>query len=112
WSALDMGVWANGNTMVFSGGGSGSGYTLSYTNGSVSDLSNLATANTTAGSILAYRVYIRVAVWDPTLGAAMLESNCVQYGANYKPEGLLQQYSQKIRFSAIGYLNESGYVRE
>ena len=112
WSALDMGVWANGNTMVFSGGGSGSGYTLSYTSGLVSDLSNIATANTTAGSSLAYRVYIRVAVCDPTLGVAMLESNCVQYGANYKPEGLLQQYSQKIRFSAIGYLNQGGNIRE
>ena len=33
WTSLDMGVWANGNTMVFSGGGSGSGYTLSYTSG-------------------------------------------------------------------------------
>src|ERR1700674_1093109 len=43
WSALDMGVWGNGRTMVFSGGGSGSGYTLSTTSGSVSDLSNLAT---------------------------------------------------------------------
>ena len=57
-------------------------------------------------------MYIRVAVCDPTLGTAMLESNCVQYGANYKPEGLLQQYSQKIRFSAIGYLNQGGNVRE
>lgn len=112
WSSLDMGVWGNGNTMVFSGGGSGSGYTLSYTSGSVSDLSNVATANTSAAASLAYRVYIRVAVCDPTLGTAMLEANCVQYGANYKPEGLVQQYSQKIRFSAFGYLNEGGNIRE
>ena len=41
----------------------------------------------------------------------MLESNCVQYGSNYKPEGLLQQYSNKIRFSAFGYLNQGGDVR-
>jgi type IV pilus assembly protein PilY1 len=112
WSQFDEGVWGNGQTMVFSGGGAGSGYTLSYTSGSVSDLSNFATANTSAASAGAYRVYIRVAVCDPTLGAAYLESNCVQYGANYKPEGLLQQYSQKIRFSAFGYLNQGGDVRE
>jgi type IV pilus assembly protein PilY1 len=112
WSQFDEGVWGNGQTMVFSGGGAGSGYTLSYTAGSVSDLSNFATANTSAASAGAYRVYIRVAVCDPTLGAAYLESNCVQYGANYKPEGLLQQYSQKIRFSAFGYLNQGGDVRE
>jgi len=48
WSSFDEGVWGNGQTMVFSGGGGGSGYTLSYTNGSVSDLSNFATANTTS----------------------------------------------------------------
>jgi type IV pilus assembly protein PilY1 len=112
WSAFDAGVWGNGQTMVFSGGGSGSGYTLPYTSGSVSDLSDFATANTNTASAGAYRVYIRVAVCDPTLGTALLESNCVQYGANYKPEGLLQQYSQRIRFSAFGYLNEGGDVRE
>jgi type IV pilus assembly protein PilY1 len=112
WPAFDEGVWGNGQTMVFSGGGAGSGYTLSYTNGSVSDLSNFATANTSTAATGAYRVYIRVAVCDPTLGTAFLESNCVQYGANYKPEGLLQQYSQRIRFSAFGYLNQGGDVRE
>ncbi len=112
WSQFDAGVWGNGQTMVFSGGGAGSGYTLPYTSGSVSDLSNFATANTSAAASGAFRVYIRVAVCDPTLGTAFLESNCVQYGANYKPEGLLQQYSQKIRFSAFGYLNEGGNVRE
>ncbi len=36
----------------------------------------------------------------------------MQYGANYKPEGLLQQYANKIRFSAFGYLNQGGDVRE
>ena len=112
WSAFDLGVWGNGQTMVFSGGGAGSGYTLPYTSGSVSDLSNFATANTTTASTGAFKVYIRVAVCDPTLGTAMLESNCVQYGANYKPEGLLQQYANKIRFSAFGYLNQGGNVRE
>jgi type IV pilus assembly protein PilY1 len=112
WSQFDEGVWGNGQTMVFSGGGAGSGYTLPYTSGSVSDLSNFATANTSAAAAGAYRVYIRVAVCDPTLGTAFLETNCVQYGANYKPEGLLQQYSQRIRFSAFGYLNQGGDVRE
>jgi type IV pilus assembly protein PilY1 len=108
WSSFDSGVWGNGQTMVFSGGGSGSGYTLPYNNGAVSDLSNLGTANTSAGAAFTYRVYIRVAVCVP----GMLESNCVAYGANYKPEGLLQQYANKIRFSAFGYLNQNGDVRQ
>jgi type IV pilus assembly protein PilY1 len=112
WSQFDAGVWGNGKTMVFSGGGGGSGYTLPYNSGSVSDLSNLAAANTSSAANNAYRVYIRVSVCDPSLGVALLESNCVQYGTNYKPEGLLQQYSQKIRFSAFGYLTQGGDVRE
>jgi type IV pilus assembly protein PilY1 len=113
WSSFDAGIWGNGKTMVFSGGGGGSGYTLPTTSGSVIDLtSDLTTSNTSAGASGAYRVYIRVAVCDPTLGVALLEANCVQYGANYKPEGLLQQYANKIRFSAFGYLNEGGDVRE
>jgi type IV pilus assembly protein PilY1 len=107
WSAFNMGVWGNGKTMVFSGGG---GYTLPTTSGSVVDLTNdLSTSNTSAGSGGAYRVYVRVKVCDPTVG---LEPNCVQYGSGYKPEGLMQQYANKIRFSAFGYLTQGGDVRE
>jgi type IV pilus assembly protein PilY1 len=115
WSALNMGVWGNGNTMVISGDpstGAGAAYKLATTSASVSDLSNLATANTVAASNSAYRVYVRVSVCDPSLGVAKLESNCMKYGSNYKPEGLLQQYSQKIRFSAFGYLTQDGNVRQ
>ena len=106
WSQLNLGVWGNGNTMVISGG---SGYTQLSTSGSVTDLTNdLSTSNTSAGAAGAYRVYIRVSVCVP----GMLEANCVQYGSHYKPEGLLQQYANKIRFSAFGYLNQGGDVRE
>ncbi len=48
-----------------------------------------------------YEAFVRVKVCD-SIG---LESNCKQYGSNWKPEGLIQQYSEKIRFSAFGYLN-------
>jgi type IV pilus assembly protein PilY1 len=112
WSKFDLGIWNNGNAMVFSGDGNTASYhTLT---GSAGDLSNLATANSNPNH--PYRVYIRVSVCDPslvaTLGAGMLESNCVQYGSNYKPEGLLQQYANKIRFSAFGYLNQNGDTRQ
>ena len=106
WSQLNTGIWGNGNTMVISGG---AGYSLSTTSTSVTDLtSDLSVSNTSAGQSGAYRVYIRVSVCVP----GMLEANCVQYGTHYKPEGLLQQYSTKIRFSAFGYLNQGGDVRE
>jgi type IV pilus assembly protein PilY1 len=106
WGSFDLGIWGNGNAMVISGNGS------SYTTqaNSAADLSSITTANTSAGAAAgAYRVYIRVKVCDAAIG---LEPNCVQYGTHYKPEGLLQQYSQKIRFSAFGYLNQGGDVRE
>ncbi len=35
-----------------------------------------------------------------------VEANCKQYGSNYKPEGLIQKYSDRIRYSVFGYLND------
>jgi type IV pilus assembly protein PilY1 len=55
-----------------------------------------------------YEVYIRVKVCDP----AYLEANCTAYGSNYKPEGLMQKYSNKIRYSAFGYLNDDDIQRD
>ncbi|WP_140629047.1 pilus assembly protein [Methylibium rhizosphaerae] len=52
-----------------------------------------------------YELYINVKVCDAAVG---VESNCVQYGTNYKPEGLMQQYADKLRYSAFGYYNHSG----
>ncbi len=57
-------------------------------------------------------VSIRPRVCDATLGATFLESNCKPYGSNYKPEGLIQQYSNQIRFSAFGYLNDGNLSRD
>lgn len=37
-----------------------------------------------------------------------LESNCKQYGNHYKPEGLLQEYADDIRYSVFSYLNING----
>jgi type IV pilus assembly protein PilY1 len=104
WSNFDLAVFGNGNAMVFSGDGAAATYQTLY--GSAVDLSSLSAAN--AAPAHPYRVYIRVAVCV----AGMLEANCVQYGSNYKPEGLVQQYATKIRFSAFGYLNQNGDVRQ
>ena len=43
----------------------------------------------------------------PVGRAGGLESQLRGYGANYKPEGLIQQYADKMRYSAFGYLNDS-----
>lgn len=39
-----------------------------------------------------------------------LESNCTQYGSNYKPEGLIQQNYQRIRVGASAYASTNGRV--
>lgn len=52
---------------------------------------------------------IRVAT---CLAAAGLEANCVTgYSGVAKPEGLIQEYSNKMRFGALGYLNQSSNDR-
>jgi type IV pilus assembly protein PilY1 len=57
----------------------------------------------------AYEVFVRTKLCDPSASAGPLEANCIKYGDNYKPEGLMQKYSQKIRYSAFGYLNDPEY---
>lgn len=52
-----------------------------------------------------YRIFINVKVCDSSV---QNEENCTAYGSNYKPEGLLQQYALKLRYSAFGYYNHSG----
>lgn len=47
---------------------------------------------------------VRVEVCKPDF----LEGNCKQYGSSYKPEGLLQEYADSIRYSVFGYLNIDG----
>jgi type IV pilus assembly protein PilY1 len=55
-----------------------------------------------------YRVSVRVKVCV----TGMLEPNCVQYASGYKPDGLIQKYSRKIRFSVFGYLLDNGAYRD
>lgn len=93
-------VYARGNRMVF--GISGGNYN---TNNTPPDFSGVGAPGNT------FQVYVRVKVCDQTAGGG-LESNCVQYGSNYKPEGLLQQYSNKIRYSNFAYLNAGGNVQQ
>ncbi len=60
-----------------------------------------------------YEVYVRVKVCDKTGGVDNLESNCTAYpNGGYKPTGLLQQYADKIRYSAFGYLNDGDIKRD
>ncbi|UNK49726.1 hypothetical protein MNR01_01420 [Lysobacter sp. S4-A87] len=55
-----------------------------------------------------FEVSVRVRVCVPNL----LEANCRQYGRGWKPEGLIQEYSDRVRYSIFGYLNDSSVWRD
>ncbi len=57
-----------------------------------------------------YEVSVRVKVCDPSVPP--LEANCKQYAQGWKPEGLIQEYSDRIRYSIFGYLNHTGTGRD
>ncbi|TYT27637.1 pilus assembly protein [Luteimonas viscosa] len=59
-----------------------------------------------AGTV--YEVSVRVKVCDPAVG---VEANCKQYSQGWKPEGLIQEYSERIRYSIFGFMNETGNQR-
>lgn len=131
WSAFNSAIWSNGNMMAFSASTSayiGTNLAFGLTD-LVPDSNNYPTyANNNPNT--AYRVYVRVSVCDTSvLGIAGLESNCVGYGSSsvtggttvysiYKPQGLIQQYSNQIKYSVMGYLNtaneavQGGVLRE
>lgn len=56
-----------------------------------------------------YEVSVRVKVCDPSVG---VEENCNEYSQGWKPEGLIQEYSERIRYSIFGFLNETGNQRD
>lgn len=57
----------------------------------------------------AYEASVRVKVCDSSVG---LEANCVQYGNNWKPEGLIQRNADTLRYSVFGYLNDGSALRD
>jgi type IV pilus assembly protein PilY1 len=100
WGRIAVRTWSRGHSLVFT-----------------RDLTNLSntgvvaydpsTALTSANQNTNFEVSVRVKVCDPTIG---VEPNCVQYSGtdNWKPEGLMQKYSRRMRYSVFGYLNNGG----
>lgn len=56
-----------------------------------------------------YAAAVRVKVCDSDAG---LEDNCKQYSEGWKPEGLMQEYAEQVRYSVFGYLNDSSWDRD
>ncbi|WP_283151364.1 pilus assembly protein [Silvimonas soli] len=131
WSNLSFRIWGLGNRMQFTntasfdssnGSTTGDSYTAGTTskkgvytpstNNAYNPLSSNFTDDYSGSGI--YTVIIRARVCDSVIG---LESNCVGYMGSdskpiFKPEGLMQQYSGKIRYGVFGYLNDSGLLRD
>jgi type IV pilus assembly protein PilY1 len=100
-TSLSIRIAALGNKMRFTG--------------TAANIGNAPTAYTGSGGAVAtktYEAFVRARVCDSSNGTGGVESNCVQYGSNWKPEGLIQRYSNKMRFSVFGYLNDSTDTRD
>ncbi|SEL27146.1 type IV pilus assembly protein PilY1 [Roseateles sp. YR242] len=103
WSTLKLRIQGLGNKLWFTSTGNNNNVSTATAYGS--------TTSVAAGTV--YQVSVRVKVCDTTSGSGDLESNCVKYDSGYyKPEGLIQKYAQKIRFSAFGYLNDATLTRD
>jgi type IV pilus assembly protein PilY1 len=102
WSSLNMRIWGLGNKMRFTRTGDLDGETTAY---------NPADEDLRSNKV--YELSVRVKVCDTSATAGPLEANCTAYPSGaYKPTGLLQQYSEKIRYSAFGYLNDDNIQRD
>ncbi|MFC3816357.1 pilus assembly protein [Lysobacter sp. GCM10012299] len=62
--------------------------------------------NATPGNAFEVSVRVKVCV------ANLLEANCKRYSQGWKPEGLVQAYSDRVRYSIFGYLNDSSVRRD
>jgi type IV pilus assembly protein PilY1 len=85
------------NRILFSNTNTGGSCTTARTSGTPP---LLQTTDKYFGEYLA-----RVKVCDSAEGPGRTDL-CQKYGSNYKPEGTLQRYSDKIRVGALGYLTE------
>jgi type IV pilus assembly protein PilY1 len=104
WGSFKTRLRTYGNKMRFSDTGDLGGAVTVYDPGT----HTLAAGN--AGTV--YEVSLRVKVCDSSGSAGGVEANCVQHGSVWKPEGLIQKYSDKIRFSVFGYLNDDSQTRD
>ena len=129
WPGLPSG-YGSGTKIKVRSGGYGSKFFVS--GGSFTNLPDIAAMKETCAATVARGLAnmtecfnIRVEVCkevpavttvSPNVAAVGRENNCVgPYGTEpntyYKPQGLIQEYSNSIRFGAMGYLNESGQSR-
>jgi type IV pilus assembly protein PilY1 len=99
-TSLTARIWLQGNRMRFTRTGN-----LDTTTPTAYD----PATHTVLASSTVYEVSVRVKVCDAAVG---LEPNCKQYASSAKPEGLIQRYSDRVRYSVFGYLNDPVMTRD
>ncbi|WP_394779278.1 pilus assembly protein [Undibacterium sp.] len=109
WPSISVRVYQLGKSMRFSGSGSLTANDNEAYNAPLDPTPGTTLTTTLVPAAGVYDLPVRVRVCDATKG---LEANCTQYGSNYKPEGLIQQYSDKLRFGAFGYLLDNSITRD
>jgi len=102
WTNLASRISGTGIKMLVSADGSANA--MSASNPSATDYTGQTVDTSTV-----YALYMNVQV---CASAALKEDNCVKYGSVYKPEGLMQSYSGKLRYAAMGYLNDGNVLRD
>lgn len=118
WANFWIRAWGLGTRIQFA-----SDNTFDGTNQSTNDTPWSSASQNSTGTV--YSLKVRVKACDNAFDSTYVLGPggvtwCTPYGSNYKPEGLIQQYSRPtatgipptIRFGAIGYLNDSNIKRD
>lgn len=106
WSTLYTSIANRGTAMLFSS------CAIAASPNNVVDYTEATTLDTcTNNNKRVYRVYINVRVCESAPDSANYH-NCKQYGSVYRPEGVMQRYSDKLRYAAFGYLNDDNIRRD
>jgi type IV pilus assembly protein PilY1 len=103
------------NTITRDEEGQCAGYVVILPGGSCTDKTAPAAADSrritnVAPSPTIKPFFVRVKVCDPTNPET--QTTCKKYGTSYKPEGLIQENSLKMRFGAFGYLLDNNQLRD
>lgn len=110
WGTLRVGVRGRGNQITITSGDVASDTFRATSLDSATHFPNDAS---TVAATTVYRLYVRVRVCDSASSAGPLEGNCTAYpSGTYKPTGLIQQYADRFRYSAFGYLNDGSLTRD
>ena len=110
WGDFTIRIWRLGNRMRFTRTGVINFDTDGNANNDATPVVDYnPNVHTTLNAGTLYEVSVRVKVCDSAVG---LEGNCKEYSGRHKPEGLIQRYSERLRYSVFGYLNDGASTRD